>query len=88
MFERIKDTYIKLPISESFGQGVFTYVLFCVDTENSNEFRYEVKADSLHEALRYAGEFLNTGYSFNALDETSLEVYFTQYSSYLSYLFI
>lgn len=84
----LKETYRRFPIAATFGCGVYSYTLFCIDNNTSNQIRYEIHANSLDEARVFANDFLGTGSSFNILDDTSLEVYFTMYPSYFSYLFI
>lgn len=88
MDTRLKDTYRRFPITATFGYGVYSYTLFCIDNNTSTQVRYEVRANTLDEARIYANDYLNTGSSYNILDDTSLEVYFTMYPSYFSYLFI
>lgn len=88
MDRRLKDTYRRFQITDSFGTGGYSYTLFCIDNVSGNQLRYDVQANTLDDALDYSKQYLNTGASFNILDNTSLEVYFTSYPSYISYLFI
>lgn len=88
MIKHLKDTYRRCPIMNEYGCGVYSYTLFCIDNITSNQYRYEIRANSLDEALMFANQFLNSTSTFTALDDTTLEVYFTAYPSYFSYLFL
>lgn len=88
MDSSLKDTYRRFPTSNVYGNGVYTYVLFCLDNSTGNRTKYEIKADCLNNALIVASQVFGQVYNYMVLDDTSLEVYFVSYPTYITYLFI
>ena len=87
MIKHLKESYRRCPIMNDYGCGMYSYTLICVDFFASCQYRYEIRANSLDEALLYASQFLDSDFNFKPI-ESVLEVYFSEYPYYISYLFI
>lgn len=77
------DSEVKnLVVTDRFGNGNFTYTLYCVDNATNAKYRYEVFANSIEFAMQFVGAYFGTMYDFMQLKANEVEMRLGKFPTY------